>query len=74
MEKPHKNLEAWKQSIDLVVEIYRTTQHFPGQETYGLSNQIRRAAGQYSKQHRGRRCTANEERVYEFPSHRSGFA
>ena len=44
MEKPHKNLEAWKQSIDLVVEIYRTTQHFPGQETYGLSNQIRRAA------------------------------
>jgi len=22
MEKPHKKLEAWKQSMDLVVEIY----------------------------------------------------
>ena len=25
MEKPHKNLEAWKQSMDLVVEVYKTT-------------------------------------------------
>lgn len=44
MDKPHKNLEAWKQSMDLVIEIYRTTEHFPSQETYGLTNQIRRAA------------------------------
>jgi four helix bundle protein len=44
MEKPHKKLEAWKQSMDLVIEIYRTTENFPGQEIYGLTNQIRRAA------------------------------
>ena len=44
MEKPHKRLEAWKQSMDLVIEIYRTTENFPGQEVYGLTNQIRRAA------------------------------
>jgi four helix bundle protein len=44
MDKPHKKLEAWKQSMDLVIEIYRTTEHFPSQETYGLTNQIRRAA------------------------------
>ena len=44
MEKPHKRLEAWKQSMDLVIEIYRTTGNFPSQEIYGLTNQIRRAA------------------------------
>jgi four helix bundle protein len=44
MQKPHKNLEAWKQSMDLVIEIYRTTENFPSQEIYGLTNQIRRAA------------------------------
>ena len=44
MEKPHKKLEAWKQSMDLVIEIYRMTENFPHQETYGLTNQIRRAA------------------------------
>jgi four helix bundle protein len=43
MEKPHKKLEAWKQSMDLVIEIYRTTGNFPNQEIYGLTNQIRRA-------------------------------
>jgi four helix bundle protein len=44
MEKPHKKLEAWKQSMDLVIDIYRTTEKFPSQELYGLTNQLRRAA------------------------------
>lgn len=44
MEKPHKKLEAWKQSMDLVVEIYKVTNDFPHQEIYGLTNQVRRAA------------------------------
>lgn len=44
MEKPHKKLEAWKQSTDLVVEIYNVTNDFPHQEIYGLTNQVRRAA------------------------------
>ncbi len=44
MEKPRKKLEAWKQSMDLVIDVYRTTENFPSQEIYGLTNQIRRAA------------------------------
>src|SRR5918996_4877328 len=44
MEKPHKKLEAWKQSMDFVVEIYKATEGLPSQEIYGLTNQIRRAA------------------------------
>jgi four helix bundle protein len=44
MEKPHKKLEAWKQSMELVLAIYKATEVFPSQEIYDLTNQIRRAA------------------------------
>ena len=44
MEKPHKKLEAWKQSMDLVIEIYKASEEFPSQEIYGITNQVRRAA------------------------------
>ena len=40
----HKDLEAWKKSIELVTEIYKLTQNFPEEERFGLSSQIRRAA------------------------------
>ena len=42
--KTHKDLDAWKNAINLVLKIYRTTKKFPKQEMYGLTNQIRRAA------------------------------
>jgi len=44
MEKPHKKLDAWKQSMELVIDIYRVTDKFPSHERYGLIDQIRRAA------------------------------
>lgn len=44
MEKPHKNLEVWKKSMDMVRKVYRITKHFPGEEKYGLTSQMRRAA------------------------------
>jgi len=44
MEKPHKKLDVWKLSMELVTEVYRSTADFPSRETYGLTNQIRRAA------------------------------
>jgi len=40
----HKNLDAWKESIRLVVEIYSITSNFPKEELYGLTGQIRRSA------------------------------
>ena len=43
MEKPHRKLEAWKQSMDLAIAVYNATKTFPSQEIYGLTNQIRRA-------------------------------
>jgi four helix bundle protein len=44
MDKPHKRSEVWRQSMDLTINIYRTTEKFPSQELYGLTNQLRRAA------------------------------
>jgi four helix bundle protein len=42
--KSHKDLNAWKIAMDLVVEVYMVTQLFPKHELYGLTNQMRRAA------------------------------
>ncbi|MFY0655091.1 MAG: four helix bundle protein [Cyclobacteriaceae bacterium] len=36
--------EVWKNSIDLVSEIYRVTSDFPEEEKFGLTNQMRRCA------------------------------
>jgi four helix bundle protein len=40
----HRNLEAWKLSIEFVSEIYKITETFPKKEMYGLTSQIRRSA------------------------------
>jgi four helix bundle protein len=42
--RPHQKLEAWSKGIDLVTEVYKNTEHFPKEERYGLTGQIRRAA------------------------------
>ncbi len=42
--KTHKDLHAWKNSINLVTDIYKLTESFPKEELYGLTNQIRRSA------------------------------
>jgi four helix bundle protein len=39
-----KELKIWNKAIDLTVEVYKATENFPKQETYGLTSQIRRAA------------------------------
>jgi four helix bundle protein len=41
--KSFRELRVWQQAIDLVEKIYRLTQTFPKQETYGLMSQLRRA-------------------------------
>ena len=43
LQKPHKKLDVWKRSIDLVQNIYEVTKNFPKIEEYGLTNQMRRA-------------------------------
>jgi|WetSurMetagenome_2_1015567.scaffolds.fasta_scaffold1496321_1 four helix bundle protein len=42
--KTHKDLDVWKDSIELVVKTYQVTYNYPKEELYGLTSQIRRAA------------------------------
>ena len=44
MEKPHKKLNVWKSSIELVTAIYSITKAFPEHEKYCLASQMNRAA------------------------------
>jgi len=38
------DLEAWRISHEIVLEVYKLTQKFPREELFGLTNQLRRAA------------------------------
>jgi four helix bundle protein len=42
--RPHRDLEVWKKSHELVLKVYEMTKAFPKSETYALTDQIRRAA------------------------------
>jgi len=42
--KTHKDLDAWRKSLDLVEMVYKVTKAFPQEEMYGLKSQLRRAA------------------------------
>ncbi len=38
-----KELKVWQKAHQLALKVYKTTQHFPVDERYGLISQIRRA-------------------------------
>jgi four helix bundle protein len=40
----HKDLEVYKQSMDLVTDVYSLTKAVPDEEKFGLISQMRRAA------------------------------
>ena len=40
----HKQLDCWRMSITFVTKIYMFTNQLPKSETFGLSDQLRRAA------------------------------
>lgn len=44
MPSSFRDLRVWQESIELTTDVYRETARFPKHETYGLVQQIRRAA------------------------------
>ena len=44
MSHSYRDLAVWQRSMLLVKDVYVATQHFPKEEVYGLTAQIRRAA------------------------------
>ena len=59
--KTYRELEAWQVAMQLVEEVYLATKEFPGDERFGLTSQLRRAAVSvptniaegYGRTHRG---------------------
>ncbi|MBI4453071.1 four helix bundle protein [Candidatus Woesearchaeota archaeon] len=43
MAQDFKNLNVWKESHDLTIQIYNISRIFPKEESYGLTQQLRRA-------------------------------
>ncbi len=44
MARNYRDLVEWQKAMDLVEAIYAATQHFPPDERFGLTSQLRRAA------------------------------
>jgi four helix bundle protein len=44
MLKNYKDLKVWQKAYELCITIYKITKHFPKEERYGLTSQIRRSA------------------------------
>jgi four helix bundle protein len=44
MLKSYKDLKVWQKAYQICIMIYKITKHFPNEERYGLTSQIRRAA------------------------------
>ena len=42
--RPHKKLEVWKESIQLIKMIYSLSQNLPADEKFGLISQMKRAS------------------------------
>jgi four helix bundle protein len=43
-KRPHERLDVWRDSMELVEMIYKTSSAYPDSERFGLTSQIRRAA------------------------------
>ena len=43
MNRAHKKLDVWRESVALATHIYQVTEKFPKAEVYGLTSQMRRA-------------------------------
>jgi four helix bundle protein len=57
MPQDAQDLMVWQRAMDLTVCVYRLTQRFPKEETYGLVSQLRRASvsvASYIAEGRGR--------------------
>jgi four helix bundle protein len=42
-QRPHKKLDLWKKTIELVLMVYDGTKEFPREEEFGLKSQMRGA-------------------------------
>jgi four helix bundle protein len=57
-----------------VLSVYEATRDFPKEELYGLTSQLRRAAGSLPGEHRLRMWPSGQRRLRAVPANRNGAA
>jgi four helix bundle protein len=60
--KNYQELVVWQRAMDLVEDVYKLSKHFPREELYALTSQIRRGAVSVPSniaEGQGRRTTAD---------------
>ena len=65
--KTYQSLEMWKRAHQWVLGVYRVSERFPASEAFGLTSQLRRAAGSVPMnmaEGYGRRGSADKLRFY----------
>ena len=80
MPQSFRELDIWKNGYELVLQVYKATEHFPSSERFGLIDQIRRSAnsiianiaesqGRYSYNDRIRVLYQSRGEIFETRSH-----
>lgn len=70
--RPHKNLEVWKESIQLIKMIYSLCSMLPNDEKYGLISQLKRASVSVSANIAEGAARQTSKEFYQFLSISSG--
>jgi four helix bundle protein len=69
MYKDFKDMEIWKNGMEIAVEIFKISDTLPRKEDYGLTSQIRRASTSISAniaEAFGRNGSADKKKFYDY--------
>lgn len=66
MDKPHRSLEVWKKSRELVTLVCSMTDQFPSEERFGLVSQMRRCAVSIPSNLAERAARRNDKELTQF--------
>ncbi|HEY8226201.1 MAG TPA: four helix bundle protein [Pyrinomonadaceae bacterium] len=72
--RPHQKLDLWRRAIDFVVAVYRLTEHFPKEEKFGLTSQMRRASVSVAANIAEGAARTSVKEFMQFLSHSQGSA
>ena len=72
--RPHQKLDLWRRAIEFVVSIYKTTEHFPKEEKFGLTSQLRRASVSIAANISEGAARTSVKEFMQFLSHSQGSA
>ena len=69
--RTYKDLEVWQEGMELAIEVYECTDHFPKYERFGISSQMCRAAVSIPSNLAEGQCKSHKEFLHHI-SHSRG--